>query len=491
MKKVFAIIAAVALAFALAMGDQILKAVSQNGEIGWQSVKSLFSTSKEQTATVPETPKLPAITTIEKPEATNLTYDDRVLKGDYYLNKGFLTFAINEYVEASNLEPQNYTPYLKLTQANYQLGDYEKAEADAEKVLELSPGKTEAIFYQLLIAIKQSQFDKALAFIDTLSQSGISDARLPYYKALIFIVQGNHKDARDLLNTAKADPSATQDLKDNIDKMLAGYDEFDFAQGADDLYLGELLARGLNQIGEYELAIAKLKDILKNRADLRDAWNLLGFAYLNLNNYIFAATAFEQSYKLDPQLPATQYFLATTYAEIGRKDDAIVYLNYAISNGFEPKIVAERKLADLYLDKGDYDKSVAAYEDILTLSKDDVNAYVRPIWIYLEFLNQPEKAMKLGEASVIAFPDNAMAYNLLGWAQTGTQNYVEAEKNLQKSIVMDPTQAAPYYNLGKLYEATQETGKAKDAYLKSYQLDQNGSIGNLAAKRYNILMVQQ
>jgi Tfp pilus assembly protein PilF len=98
--------------------------------------------------------------------------------------------------------------------------------------------------------------------------------------------------------------------------------------------------------------------------------------------------------------------------------------------------------------------------------------------------------MKLGELAVVTFPANAMAYNLLGWSQTGTGNTVEAEKNLQKSITMDPKQAAPYYNLGKLYEITKENDKAKDAYQKAYELDQNGSIGNLAAKRYNILLVQ-
>jgi tetratricopeptide (TPR) repeat protein len=141
------------------------------------------------------------------------------------------------------------------------------------------------------------------------------------------------------------------------------------------------------------------------------------------------------------------------------------------------------------LEKADYAKSVQAYEDILKSNKQDINAFVRPIWIYLEFLNQPEKALRLGETAVIAFPGNAMAYNLLGWSQIGTENTVEAEKNLLKSIQMDPTQAAPHYNLGKLYEIMDEKEKAKEQYQQAYELDQNGSIGNLSAKRYNILLV--
>lgn len=489
MKKVFAIAAAVALAFMLAMGDQILKSVSTDGHVSWKTVQDFFSPKSTEGITIPEKPKLPAVTTLAKKEETNLSYDERMRKGDYYQEKGFTTFAANEYVKASELEPKNIVPYLKLTQANLDIGDTEKARADADKTLELDPGNTEAKFYLVLIDIMESQFDASLKLINELAQAGISDARLPFTKALIFIAQGRHKEAKDLLLGVKADPTASADLLSKADKILAAYTEFEFAQGAEDLYLGELLARGLNQIGEYELAVYKLKEILKNRSDLRDSWNMLGFAYLNLENYLFAVTAFEQSYKLDPQLPATQYFLGITYSEIGRQDDAIIYLNYALNNGFEPKVVIQRKLADLYLEKADYAKSVATYEAILKANKQDINSFVRPIWIYLDFLNQPEQALKLGESAVITFPENAMAYNLLGWSQMGTKNTVEAEKNLLKSIAMDPKQAAPHYNLGKLYEEINQNAKAMEQYQKAYELDQNGSIGNLAAKRYNILTI--
>ncbi len=144
----------------------------------------------------------------------------------------------------------------------------------------------------------------------------------------------------------------------------------------------------------------------------------------------------------------------------------------------------------MYLQTKDYEKSVKSYEEILEYNKQDINAFVRPIWIYLDFLNDPTKAVKLSEMAVIAFPNDAMAYNLLGWSQTGTLNYVEAEKNLKKSIEIDSTSAAPYYNLGKLYENQDLIEDALYSYQKAYELDQAGSIGNLAAKRYNNLLIE-
>ena len=55
---------------------------------------------------------------------------------------------------------------------------------------------------------------------------------------------------------------------------------------------------------------------------------------------------------------------------------------------------------------------------------------------------------------------------------------------------MDPTLPAPHYNIAKLYEERDDIDAALEYYQKAYELDQNGSIGNLAAKRYNALLLE-
>lgn len=482
MKKVTAIIAAVILAFVIALGDQIIK-------IGLSGNIKAFFRLEDDTITIPEKPKIPIVPEV-KPEEVNLSYDERMEKGDYYYEHGFLTFASNEYVKAANLEPTRATPYLKLVQVNFDLMDYGKAKANAEEVLTLSPGNYEARYFLVLIAIKQSEFETALQLIDQLLAEDVTDYRLLYHKALLKIAFNEHEEGKTLLDQALKGSSEDPEMSQKIHKILAGYEEFEFAKAAEELYLSELLTRAFNQIGEYEIAIYKLKEILKARPDLRDSWILLGFAYLNLENYLFALTSFEHAYQLDSEWPATQYFLGVAYTEIGRNDDAIIYLNYALENGFEPAVIVKQKLADLYLETGDYEKSVQAYREVLDVNKQDINAFVRPIWIYLDFLKQPEKALKLGEMAVMTFPEHPMAYNLLGWSQIGTKNYIEAEKNLKKSITLDPSLAAAHYNLAKLYEEIKRDEDAMTHYQKAYELDQNGSIGNLSAKRYNALMLK-
>jgi tetratricopeptide (TPR) repeat protein len=485
MRKFFVVILAIVFAFLVATGAMILKKGIDFSGVNLNTVKEIWTDLVKI-----EVDDEIKVTEVNMPEPElNLTYDERIEKGDYYFERGFLTFAVNEYVKAANLEPGRVEPYLRLLKTNYELGDYPKAQSNAEMILQMNPTHYETQYDMALIYVRQSEFNSAQTMLTQLSASGVPDARVTYYLGLLAIVFDDHDGGKKLLKQAKTQ-SQSSELNGEIDILLDAYTEYEFAKAADELYLSELLSRAYNKVEEYEMAIHKLKNILKTRSDLRDAWVLFGFAYLNLEKYYFALSAFERAYQLDSEWPTTQYFLGLTHAELGDMNDAIIYFTYALANNFEPSIVIHQKLADLHMKTEDYTKAVESYENVLDISDEDINAFVRPIWIYLDYLNQPAKALKIAESAAVAFPDTAMSYNLLGWSQVGTQDYTEAEKNLKKAIELDPNMAAAYYNLGKLYDIQRRTDMALDAYQKAYELDQNGSIGNLAAQAYNALLTQ-
>lgn len=422
------------------------------------------------------------------PEAEeNLSFDERMSKGDYFSERGFLTFAANEYVKASNLDPARPEPYLKLAQTHFALGDYQKARLNNQTLLLLRPTDAEALYFSARVDLKEGRYDDARATLDALAERLPPDPRLLYDRALLQIIGNDYEGARKLLSEAAATPP-TPDLLEKIDRLLAAYREFDFAQAAETLYLSELLSRAMSQNKEYELAIFKLKEVLKTRNDLRDAWILLGFSYLNLGEHYFALTAFQRAYELDPVWPTTPYFLGLTYQELQDFGQAILYFNQALANQFEPTAVVRQKLADLYLSTKDYARAADMYNALLAESPDDVNAFIRPIWLYLSELQQPAEALRLAELAMVTFPENPMGYNLLGWAQTGTGDYQKAEINLKKALELQPTLAAAHLNLGKLYELQNRMDEAIVAFEKAYTLDPNGSIGQLAAQKYNALV---
>lgn len=477
MRKFLAIISAILLAFLVTAGVLAWKGV----EFTQEGILELFQFEKEEDSK----PQLPSID--EPEEELNLTYEEYLEKGDYYFERGFLTFASNEYVRAANLEPNRIDPYLKLVKVHFELRNYKKALSNAEIALQINPNHTETKFDMIRIYIKLSEFDTAKNLLNSYPATAVPDSRVLYYQGLLSALFGNHEPAQKYLKEA-AVASNDSGLSSSIDTVLEAYQEYSFTQAAEDLYLDELLARSYNKVSEYEMAIHLLKEVLRERGDLRDGWILLGFAYLNLEKYQFALTAFEKAYSLDSEWPTTQYFLGVTHKELSHFEDAIVYFNFALSNGFEPKLVIYRHLADLYFETEEYEKSAEAYEQVLEMSKDDVSSFVRPVWLYLDFINDPQKALKLAETAALTFPDSAMSYNLLGWSYTGLGEDEDAERNLKKALEMDPNLAAAYYNLGNLYNEQNRRQMALDAFKQAYELDSAGSIGNLAAQAYNDLL---
>lgn len=475
MRKFLAIISAILLAFLVTGG--IL--AWQGADLSRDGILGLFRQTDD---TAPQLPQ-----TDEPEEELNLSYEERLEKGDYYFERGFITFASNEYVRAANLEPGRIDPYLKLIETHFELRNYKKALSNAELALQINPNHLEARFDMIRIYIKLSDFDTAKNLLDTYPASAIPDARVLYYQGLLSALFGNHDVAQKFLKEAKV-ASSDPALSSQVSTVLEAYQEFSFTQAAEELYLSELIARSFNKVTEYEMAIHLLKNVLKERGDLRDGWILLGFAYLNLEKYQFSLTAFEKAYSLDSEWPTTQYFLGVTHKELAHFDDSIVFFNLALSNGFEPELVVYRHLADLYFETQDYEKSAEAYEKVLEVSKDDVDSFVRPVWLYLDFIDDPQKALKLAETAALTFPDSAMSYNLLGWSYAGLGDNDKAERNLKKAIELDPNLAAAHYNLGNLYEGQNRHQLALDAFQKSYDLDSNGSIGNLAAQAYNELL---
>jgi tetratricopeptide (TPR) repeat protein len=492
MRKVFVFILAIILGLAVVTAGLMWKKEKGFKKITTDSIIELWSDilpiKKRGTPKIPNSQEVDIVKVEPEPD---LTYDERIEKGDYYFDRGFLTFASNEYVKAANLQPEKVEPYLKLLNVNYEFGDYKKAQKNAEIVLQMDPNQYETRIKLALTYIKQSNFIRANDILKGIAETAQApDARISYYLGLLKIIEDLHEEGKNLLKQAKVD-NHNPELAEKIDIFLDAYTEYEFAKASEELYLAELLARGLNKAGEYEMAIYKLKNILQTRNDLRDSWILFGFAYLNLEKYYFALSAFERAYELDSQWPTTQYFIGVTHTELQNTDDAIIYFNYALSNNFEPSLVIYRKLADLYTENKEYTKAVEYYEKVLEENDEDINSFIRPIWIYLDHLKDPVKAVRLAELSVMAFPEDAMSYNLMGWSQVATGNYTEAEKSLKKAIELNPNLAAAHYNIGKLYETDNKRSLALEAYQKAYELDQNGSIGNKAAKDYNKLMTNK
>lgn len=426
---------------------------------------------------------LPDFLTQEKVSRSK-TYDEFMKRGAVLEDSDFGSLAISEYQEANKLDPQNPDPFIKIGRIHLRNREAISARTNFENALRVSPNNIDATIYLGRSLLADRKIEEAREVFNRITAD---DQTAKYYQGIIAAYFGDYDKSKKLLTQA-IEIGKSSDITRKAQNFKNALGEFDFNQGGQKTHLKTLLARSFDQTGEYQMAIAILFSVIKEQKDYRDAWILLGYAYLNLEKYQDSLEAFTEAKKLDPQKPETLFFLGLSYYGLNDLPHAVTALEQAKKNGFQPVIQVDQKLAEIYLQLKQYDKAAVGYESVVSLNDQDINYYIRPMWIYIEKLNQPSKALALAQKAFNNHPDQAMSYNLLAWAQIGNNQFVEAEKNLYEALRIDPQLDAVYLNLGVLNEKKGELDQAMAYYKKAHNLGHSNSIATSAAEKYNTLI---
>lgn len=442
---------------------------------------------------VPRIEKTETPTQITEPEQTDeptetvtrkKTYDELMKKGDVYYEKGFYHLAIDSYTQANQSDPNDITSLIKIGEIQLKLNEFEQAKELATAILKREPTSVEGKLMLGKAHIGLEEFAEAKSVFDSTSSD---NQGVQYYQGIMALFFGEYERGRNLLTSVINNENPTG-FNEYAQKFINAMDEFDRYQAGQHDHLKVLLARSYVQTANPLMAKSLLWNVLEETRTYRDAWIILGYSYLKLGQFQEAIDALEEAKNQDPEKPETLFYLGLAYAGNDEIDKAIEILELASENGYEPKIHVEQKLAELYFQKEDYDKASEKYEEVITLNSSDVNYFVRPVYIYIEKTNNPDKAVALAEKAQIHNPDDPMSYNLLGWAYVANNDYINGKKNLEKAIKYNENFDAPYLNLGWMYEKQGKYDSAKALYKKAYEIGGNSPVGNLAADRYNSLL---
>lgn len=205
----------------------------------------------------------------------------------------------------------------------------------------------------------------------------------------------------------------------------------------------QLRGLSLYQMGRPADAIPYLKQVQSwiGGANV-DANYVLGLCYMHAQNYDEARKSFAQMFGAEPDSAAAHLFLARMLLRQGY--DPIAEQNAQQAAALDPKLpLVHYLLGEFYLYKSDVQKAIDEFE-----------------------LEQ-----KLN-------PGYAGTYDRLGDSYTRVGKYDEAERALQRAILLDATATGPYILMGKVLVKKKDFASATTYLEKALRMDPSNYISH-------------
>ncbi len=371
---------------------------------------------------------------------------DRVLihlrQGDLLALQGDWAAAEKEY-EASVAAGGGIPALRKLAQAQMQRRNTDGLKSTISRLKREGAKEEDMLLLESLLELRTGELAGAQKVLSEAADS----PQKHYGLALLAIVQSDHVAAKAELAQVQAGWDPT--LRAYARTLQAAYDEAALFPQTKPIHLTTLLSRALAQAQECELALPLLASVVKEQEDYRDAWIVQGYCQLISERFDAALVSFEKAYNIDPEKPEIQYFLGRTYTALGQHDNAVTFLSYAIENGFEPKKEVRLRLAMAALQAS---KQELAFEqlDLLARESDVDLPTVEQLIAVSITLGKKKEAEGYALAATQRWPDQAKAFELLGWTQAENDKKDEAKASLEKALELDPQLQSAKERLGKL-----------------------------------------
>jgi tetratricopeptide (TPR) repeat protein len=228
-----------------------------------------------------------------------------------------------------------------------------------------------ALSDNLQLTSSLSHFDRAIAldsnfataYLNRANASATAKEFFWYLGKAAKVASGASEGERLQIGATEAAAAGqAQKQREILEKLVGMYpadERVRFALGA--YYFGQQ---------EYAAAIAQYTRALESAPDFPPVYNILGYAYRQIENYPEAERVFKRYTELIPTNPNPYDSYAELLLKVGRFDESISLYKKALS--LDPSFVASYSgLAMNYMQKGEPKEALAAAEKIGTLARND------------------------------------------------------------------------------------------------------------------------
>lgn len=363
-------------------------------------------------------------------------------QGDIFALRGDWALAEEQY--GQSVRRGGGLPALrKLAQAQMQRRDISGAKKTVKKMKTEGARSEDILLLETIIKLRTGELVEAR---DILVEAEDSPQK-HYAMALLLMMQNSHDAAANELKQTISgwDPV----LRTNARTLLAAYEEFSLFPEGSDIHLTTLIARALAQVQECEIALPLLIKVTTVKDDYRDAWIVQGYCELITERTDQAVASLEHAYGLDPQKPEIQYFLARAYAARHEYQNAITFLEYALTNGFQPQAEVRRMIANNALELGKNDIALQQYDYLTADPNANLESFSGFVSVALAIGKQQE-ALEKAELATKRWEEDVDAYILLGDTAQQIGDNAAAKKAYEKALKIDPKNLLVKNALSKL-----------------------------------------
>ncbi|MFA6992439.1 MAG: tetratricopeptide repeat protein, partial [Candidatus Gracilibacteria bacterium] len=347
------------------------------------------------------------------------TYGEYLDAGNKYFDEENYTLAATNYKYAAATN-ENLEILIKLGESYLHDNQYEKSKSTFQKAEKLKPDSLAIKLGEIKSFLGLRDIENAKTLIWSLDPN---TPEIKYYRAVVLILYKEFNESQKLFSelTTQTEPQPDQKIIDNAQKFVDRYVTFNYFKESSPLFLETMLAKTMTEVNENGTAIPLLYDVLSTQANYRDAWIILGYAYLKTGQSTDAIDALNRAKDLDPEKSETLFYLGLAYYANNDTEKAIHYIEEAEKKGYPTKDLINLKLGELYAIQGKYRTAEKKYEQVIALNPSDINLFVKAIWMNIEKIGDAEKAISLADKAIASFPNDPMSYNLKGWALTANE----------------------------------------------------------------------
>lgn len=374
---------------------------------------------------------------------------------------------ISQYEEAQKgkrkvfFEEENYDQIIQFYHDNR---EYTKALKVADVALEQYPFSSFFYTKKAEILAYQRRFDDALPFLDEAERLDPTDINLFLIRADIFLWQGKHKDAMDVIEHAM---SIATEKEDRCELFLETADVWEDQE-------------------KYAEVINCLKNALREDPMCEEALNRLWFCTELTEGFEDSIKFHEWLIDESPYSYLAWFNLGHAQAGLGLYEKSIESFGFviAISEEFEPAYIST---GDIHFLMENYNDALKSYLDAIKISKPNKEVYLKVAACY-EKVSEFTRSRTYLRKAIGVDPYYDEAFYRIGETYRLEDNWPKAISSYERAVKLSKENVEYLASLADAYLSVEDGVAALEVFERIFQLDPQSKQNwiNLATAYFNV-----